>query len=235
MGGVVLRSPLIPPGVPVAIVAITLAVSPHDYVATGHCWLNVHTDTIWAFVGPVLFVLTVSREAQGPCRGRMGRGRGSPFCPDTRSPGQHLHPGPRGDCHCIQCPPPRPHAEPAALRAAAAQDPDVVRPQPGGVRKRGEPGVSMRESRVGVCVAMCTHVCKAIDGCVCATCPCFVCTCAHACGCVDGNGGGCVYMRGGVDTSHCPGDSPSAEGTVSGGVRWRGPLNEAVPRSSGSE
>ncbi|CAK7290668.1 Adhesion G-protein coupled receptor D2 [Vulpes lagopus] len=41
-----------------AIVATTLAVSPHDYVATGHCWLNVHTDTIWAFVGPVLFVLT---------------------------------------------------------------------------------------------------------------------------------------------------------------------------------
>ncbi|KAF3821094.1 hypothetical protein GH733_011247 [Mirounga leonina] len=44
-------------GVPVAIVAITLAMSPHDYVAAGHCWLNVHTDTICAFVGPVLFVL----------------------------------------------------------------------------------------------------------------------------------------------------------------------------------
>uniref|UniRef100_A0A8C6C3R0 Adhesion G protein-coupled receptor D2 n=1 Tax=Monodon monoceros TaxID=40151 RepID=A0A8C6C3R0_MONMO len=43
-------------GVPVAMVAITLAVSPHDYVATGHCRLNVHTDTIWAFVGPVLTV-----------------------------------------------------------------------------------------------------------------------------------------------------------------------------------
>nr|CAI9706854.1 unnamed protein product [Rangifer tarandus platyrhynchus] len=47
-------------GVPVAIVAITLAMSPHDYVATGHCWLNVHTDAIWAFVGPVLFVLTAN-------------------------------------------------------------------------------------------------------------------------------------------------------------------------------
>nr|XP_044634741.1 adhesion G-protein coupled receptor D2 [Equus asinus] len=47
-------------GVPVAIVAITLAMSPHDYVAPGHCWLNVHTDTIWAFVGPVLFVLTAN-------------------------------------------------------------------------------------------------------------------------------------------------------------------------------
>ncbi|KAF4016676.1 hypothetical protein G4228_008366, partial [Cervus hanglu yarkandensis] len=67
-------------GVPVAIVAITLAMSPHDYVATGHCWLNVHTDAIWAFVGPVLFVLTVSREARGPCRGGMGQGRGSPLC-----------------------------------------------------------------------------------------------------------------------------------------------------------
>ncbi|CAD7668030.1 unnamed protein product [Nyctereutes procyonoides] len=47
-------------GAPVAIVATTVAVSPHDYVATGHCWLNVHTDTIWAFVGPVLFVLTAN-------------------------------------------------------------------------------------------------------------------------------------------------------------------------------
>ncbi|XP_032722268.1 adhesion G-protein coupled receptor D2 [Lontra canadensis] len=47
-------------GVPAAIVAITLALSPHDYVAAGHCWLNVHTDIIWAFVGPVLFVLTAN-------------------------------------------------------------------------------------------------------------------------------------------------------------------------------
>nr|XP_031533068.1 adhesion G-protein coupled receptor D2 [Vicugna pacos] len=47
-------------GVPVAIVAITLAMCPHDYVAAGHCWLNVRTDTIWAFVGPVLFVLTAN-------------------------------------------------------------------------------------------------------------------------------------------------------------------------------
>ncbi|XP_034519620.1 adhesion G-protein coupled receptor D2 [Ailuropoda melanoleuca] len=47
-------------GVPVAIVAITLAMFPHDYVAAGHCWLNVHTDAIWAFVGPVLFVLTAN-------------------------------------------------------------------------------------------------------------------------------------------------------------------------------
>uniref|UniRef100_A0A2K6TDN4 Adhesion G protein-coupled receptor D2 n=1 Tax=Saimiri boliviensis boliviensis TaxID=39432 RepID=A0A2K6TDN4_SAIBB len=45
-------------GVPVGIVAATLATRPHDYVAPGHCWLSVHTDTIWAFVGPVLFVLT---------------------------------------------------------------------------------------------------------------------------------------------------------------------------------
>ncbi|XP_022356064.1 adhesion G-protein coupled receptor D2 [Enhydra lutris kenyoni] len=47
-------------GVPAAIVAVTLALSPHDYVAAGHCWLNVHTDIIWAFVGPVLFVLTAN-------------------------------------------------------------------------------------------------------------------------------------------------------------------------------
>lgn len=66
-------------GVPVAIVAITLAMFPHDYVAAGHCWLNVHTDAIWAFVGPVLFVLTVSGEAWRPGgAGHAGAGRG-PF------------------------------------------------------------------------------------------------------------------------------------------------------------
>ncbi|XP_069922625.1 adhesion G protein-coupled receptor D2 isoform X2 [Oryctolagus cuniculus] len=47
-------------GAPVLIVAVTLAVSPHDYVAAGHCWLSVHTDAIWAFVGPVLFVLAAN-------------------------------------------------------------------------------------------------------------------------------------------------------------------------------
>lgn len=75
----VLRSLLIPLGVPVAI-AITLAMSPHDYMATGHCWLNVHTDAIWAFVGPVLFVLTVSREAPGgSCWGEGQVGGGEPL------------------------------------------------------------------------------------------------------------------------------------------------------------
>lgn len=79
MSGEVLRAFILPLGVPVAIVAITVAMSPDDYVATGHCWLNVHTDTIWAFVGPVLFVLTVSREAWGPGgEGRTGKG-GSRF------------------------------------------------------------------------------------------------------------------------------------------------------------
>ncbi|XP_028610570.1 adhesion G-protein coupled receptor D2 [Grammomys surdaster] len=47
-------------GIPAAIVVITLALHPQDYVASGHCWLNVHTDAIWAFVGPVLFVLTAN-------------------------------------------------------------------------------------------------------------------------------------------------------------------------------
>ncbi|XP_032003261.1 adhesion G-protein coupled receptor D2 [Hylobates moloch] len=47
-------------GMPVGIVAVTLAMLPHDYVAPGHCWLNVHTYAIWAFVGPALFVLTAN-------------------------------------------------------------------------------------------------------------------------------------------------------------------------------
>ncbi|KFO19444.1 Putative G-protein coupled receptor 144 [Fukomys damarensis] len=44
-------------GAPVVIVAVTLATSPADYTTAGHCWLNVHTDAIWAFAGPVPFVL----------------------------------------------------------------------------------------------------------------------------------------------------------------------------------
>ncbi|MGH0156227.1 UNVERIFIED_CONTAM: hypothetical protein FKN15_029743 [Acipenser sinensis] len=47
-------------GLPVIIVGITLATSFNTYVADNHCWLNVQTDIIWAFVGPVLFVLSVN-------------------------------------------------------------------------------------------------------------------------------------------------------------------------------
>ncbi|XP_029685244.1 adhesion G-protein coupled receptor D2 isoform X2 [Takifugu rubripes] len=47
-------------GLPVLIVAVTLAVSVDKYKAEDHCWLNVKTDTIWAFVGPVVFVLGVN-------------------------------------------------------------------------------------------------------------------------------------------------------------------------------
>lgn len=83
MRGVVLRALILPLGVPAAIVAITVTMSPHNYVAPGHCWLNVHTDTIWAFVGPVLFVLTVSREARGTWRGGSSWGRGKPCHPLT--------------------------------------------------------------------------------------------------------------------------------------------------------
>lgn len=61
-------------------VAITLAVSSHDYVATGHCWLNVHTDTVWAFVGPMFLVLTVSGRPGG-LAGRDMWARGRPFGP----------------------------------------------------------------------------------------------------------------------------------------------------------
>lgn len=46
-------------GLPVLIVGVTLAVSVDEYKADGHCWLNVKNDTIWAFVGPVIFVLAV--------------------------------------------------------------------------------------------------------------------------------------------------------------------------------
>ncbi|XP_012808476.2 adhesion G-protein coupled receptor D2 isoform X1 [Xenopus tropicalis] len=47
-------------GLPIIIVSVTLATSFNKYVADSHCWLNVQTDIIWAFVGPVLFILTVN-------------------------------------------------------------------------------------------------------------------------------------------------------------------------------
>ncbi|NWX16408.1 AGRD2 protein, partial [Aegotheles bennettii] len=47
-------------GLPVIIVGVTLATSFNKYVADNHCWLNVQTNVIWAFVGPVLFILAVN-------------------------------------------------------------------------------------------------------------------------------------------------------------------------------
>lgn len=41
------------------IVGATLVISLDKYKAATHCWLNVETDMIWAFVGPVLFILGV--------------------------------------------------------------------------------------------------------------------------------------------------------------------------------
>ncbi|KAM4761434.1 adhesion G protein-coupled receptor D2 [Cyanocitta cristata] len=47
-------------GLPVLIVGVTLATSFNKYVAANHCWLNIQTNVIWAFVGPVLFILAVN-------------------------------------------------------------------------------------------------------------------------------------------------------------------------------
>ncbi|KAM9743587.1 adhesion G protein-coupled receptor D2 isoform 2-T2 [Menidia menidia] len=47
-------------GLPVLIVGVTLVISVDKYKADDHCWLNVKTETIWAFVGPVIFVLAVN-------------------------------------------------------------------------------------------------------------------------------------------------------------------------------
>ncbi|XP_015734911.1 adhesion G-protein coupled receptor D2 isoform X1 [Coturnix japonica] len=47
-------------GLPSIIVGVTLATSFNNYVADNHCWLNVQTNVIWAFVGPVLFILAVN-------------------------------------------------------------------------------------------------------------------------------------------------------------------------------
>ncbi|KAM9475724.1 adhesion G protein-coupled receptor D2 [Clarias gariepinus] len=47
-------------GLPVVIVSVTLTVSLKKYKAEQRCWLNTESDIIWAFVGPVLFVLMVN-------------------------------------------------------------------------------------------------------------------------------------------------------------------------------
>ncbi|XP_043576091.1 adhesion G-protein coupled receptor D2 isoform X1 [Chiloscyllium plagiosum] len=47
-------------GFPVFIVAITLATTGDKYIADNHCWLNIQSEIIWAFVGPVLFTLTIN-------------------------------------------------------------------------------------------------------------------------------------------------------------------------------
>ncbi|XP_041957474.1 adhesion G-protein coupled receptor D2 isoform X2 [Alosa sapidissima] len=47
-------------GLPVVIVTLTLTISLNKYKADNHCWLNIESDIIWAFVGPVLFVLAVN-------------------------------------------------------------------------------------------------------------------------------------------------------------------------------
>ncbi|KAI5622130.1 adhesion G-protein coupled receptor D2 isoform X2, partial [Silurus asotus] len=46
--------------VPIVIVSVTLTVSLKKYKAEQHCWLNTESDIIWAFAGPVLFVLMVN-------------------------------------------------------------------------------------------------------------------------------------------------------------------------------
>nr|XP_055024640.1 adhesion G-protein coupled receptor D2 isoform X2 [Misgurnus anguillicaudatus] len=50
-------------GLPVIIVAVTLAATFDHYKAENYCWLNIqniNSTVIWAFAGPVLFVLSVN-------------------------------------------------------------------------------------------------------------------------------------------------------------------------------
>ncbi|KAI2661368.1 Adhesion G-protein coupled receptor D2 [Labeo rohita] len=47
-------------GLPVVIVAVTLAASLDQYKAQEYCWLNLQSHVIWAFAGPVLIVLAIN-------------------------------------------------------------------------------------------------------------------------------------------------------------------------------
>ncbi|XP_026100124.1 adhesion G-protein coupled receptor D2-like [Carassius auratus] len=47
-------------GLPVVIVVVTLSATLDQYKAQQYCWLNLQSHVIWAFAGPVLFVLAVN-------------------------------------------------------------------------------------------------------------------------------------------------------------------------------
>nr|XP_023660394.1 adhesion G-protein coupled receptor D2-like isoform X2 [Paramormyrops kingsleyae] len=47
-------------GLPVLVVAITLASASGRYAGDGHCWLSVQNGVIWGFVGPVIFIIMVN-------------------------------------------------------------------------------------------------------------------------------------------------------------------------------
>lgn len=158
--------------------------------------------------------------------GRVTLGKGEALSPaDTRSPGQHLHPGPRGHGHCGQCPPPCPRAEPTALAAGAGQDPDMVRP--------GSGGSGWEAHQMGTCVSPWQ---QAVD-----LRPCVFmgaklslsisvhtrpCSCVRTRSCVDVGehvptrvtcgmviSPKCLRVGGHIDASRFPGSSPSTDGT----------------------
>ena len=49
-------------GFPAVVVAVSLAVTrAKGYGSSGTCWLDVDSGLIWAFVGPALLVILVSK------------------------------------------------------------------------------------------------------------------------------------------------------------------------------
>ena len=49
-------------GCPAVVVAVSLAVTrAKSYGSSGTCWLDVDSGLIWAFIGPALLVILVSK------------------------------------------------------------------------------------------------------------------------------------------------------------------------------
>ena len=49
-------------GCPAVVVAVSLAVTrAKGYGSSGTCWLDVDSGLIWAFIGPALLVISVSK------------------------------------------------------------------------------------------------------------------------------------------------------------------------------
>ena len=54
------RSLLLCYGVPLVIVAVSAVIRWNDYGTASNCWLSTRHGTIYAFIGPVLFVIAIN-------------------------------------------------------------------------------------------------------------------------------------------------------------------------------
>ena len=57
---VISASSLLFEGTPMVVITVSTAIYNEGYGTEKHCWISTDKGLIWAFVGPVLFVILVS-------------------------------------------------------------------------------------------------------------------------------------------------------------------------------